>query len=590
MSIKRYVAIQDTEITNAFKSNLTERGDDSNMGLADSLSVFTIYNQSQNIVENTNFTKSVVPLREESRILLEFDAETIDGDWDEYDDIDDVQFMLRLFNAEHPFTLPRGFYLEVYTLDTAFDEGVGIDADEYSDEGAASWNAASNTPETYASGSYTVVTNPDGSFEIHVGGYYVDVTPHASDVNQTAANILTAINTDADISNVVLATRSNAVVTITARASNGNVVPYTAFLDVGDAGQIDTAGTTMSGGVDTTDWDTPGGDLGDFLGRVYFDDGDEDLELDISSEVQTWISGGEAGDPSNHLGLIILMGSDEADATRSYYTKKFFARGSEYFFKRPIIEARWDDSIRDDRGRFYAESNLLGDTDNTNELYLRNRFNGTLKDISGDPSLSLKLYASSSMAAATELSDYTASVTKEDTGIYRADVIADTTESVIYDKWYKTGTESTVYFSGSMNVLQREAVVFDTLPSYIVEFTNMKAEYDREEVARLRLYSRRQDAALSVYTVATEDIDTTVLDDVYYKVIRKGDEITVVDYGYASPYHTRMSRDVSGSYFDLDMSLLDDDYTYAIKLMIVQDGELRELPNEFVFRVLKDDE
>ena len=26
------------------------------------------------------------------------------------------------------------------------------------------------------------------------------------------------------------------------------------------------------------------------------------------------------------------------------YTKKFFARGSQYYFKRPILEARWDSS------------------------------------------------------------------------------------------------------------------------------------------------------------------------------------------------------------------------------------------------------
>ena len=45
MSVKRYKAIADNTITNAFKSNLVTRGTGSNMGLADSLEVFHIYAQ-----------------------------------------------------------------------------------------------------------------------------------------------------------------------------------------------------------------------------------------------------------------------------------------------------------------------------------------------------------------------------------------------------------------------------------------------------------------------------------------------------------------------------------------------------------------
>ena len=43
MSIKRYTAIYDNTITNAYQADLTTRGTGSNMGLADSLEVFSIY-------------------------------------------------------------------------------------------------------------------------------------------------------------------------------------------------------------------------------------------------------------------------------------------------------------------------------------------------------------------------------------------------------------------------------------------------------------------------------------------------------------------------------------------------------------------
>ena len=43
MALKRYTAISDTTITNAFERNLETRGTGSNMGLADSLEIFSIY-------------------------------------------------------------------------------------------------------------------------------------------------------------------------------------------------------------------------------------------------------------------------------------------------------------------------------------------------------------------------------------------------------------------------------------------------------------------------------------------------------------------------------------------------------------------
>ena len=62
MGIKRYTAIADTTITNAFKTNLTTRATGSNMGLSDSLELFRIYGQES--------TSSV----ELSRILVKFNV------------------------------------------------------------------------------------------------------------------------------------------------------------------------------------------------------------------------------------------------------------------------------------------------------------------------------------------------------------------------------------------------------------------------------------------------------------------------------------------------------------------------------------
>ena len=50
---------------------------------------------------------------------------------------------------------------------------------------------------------------------------------------------------------------------------------------------------------------------------------------------------------------------------------------------------------------------------------------------------------------------------------------------------------------------------------------------------------------------------------------------------------THLSYDVSGSYFDLDMSLLEPGYAYGVKVAFYDDRNLswREQPHTFKFRV-----
>lgn len=90
-------------------------------------------------------------------------------------------------------------------------------------------------------------------------------------------------------------------------------------------------------------WTSPGGDIleGEYFKDKVFDSGLEDLEVDISNIVEDWLDS-----TISNNGLLVKLSGSAEDGTleRSYYTKKFFARGSQYFFKRPIIEARWDSS------------------------------------------------------------------------------------------------------------------------------------------------------------------------------------------------------------------------------------------------------
>ena len=129
MAITRYSASADTTITNAFEANLVTRGTASNMGYADSLEIFSIYGQE---------SSSVGQSQELSRALIQFPVTRINSDRTAgtIPASGSVSFFLKMYNAKHPFTLPQDFTLVVTPISRAWNEGTGLDMNEYQDLGS----------------------------------------------------------------------------------------------------------------------------------------------------------------------------------------------------------------------------------------------------------------------------------------------------------------------------------------------------------------------------------------------------------------------------------------------------------------------
>jgi len=159
-------------------------------------------------------------------------------------------------------------------------------------------------------------------------------------------------------------------------------------------------GANWMSASNTQAWTSVGGDYLSTADHIYsqsFSSGLGNMELDITPLVEKWI----AGTQDNYGVLIKLSASYEASAsmeyvnldaavvynptgsTKSYYTKRFFARGSQYFFKRPLLEARWDSATRDDRSNFYFSSSRAPAADNLNTIYFYNMIRGRLVDLPG---------------------------------------------------------------------------------------------------------------------------------------------------------------------------------------------------------------
>lgn len=328
-------------------------------------------------------------------------------------------------------------------------------------------------------------------------------------------------------------------------------------------------------------WTTPGGDYHATPAySQYLDGGTEDIEIDISDLVEEWLDSTKGA-----YGVGIEVSSSFVSLPRSFYTKKFFARGSEYSYLRPKIEARWDSTIKDRRNSFYASSSLVPAEDNLNTLYIYNKVRGQLQDIpavgTGEMSMSLYYGESTGPVGAVLATETAGWVSK---GIYSSSIAIDTTSSYLYDVWHDgAGTQ---YVTGSQISVRSFATdtAVDT-GEHVSNITNLKDKYTTSEKPRMRMFIRDRDWNPTIYTVATTNIETKVIEDAYFKVFRVADDFEVIPYGTGSLDYTRMSYDKDGNYFDIDMSLFQKGYSYGIKVAYKSNSIYNEQPELFKFRV-----
>jgi hypothetical protein len=478
MAIKRYFANKDNTITNAFKADLETRGTGSNMGASDILEVFSIYGQA-------NSASS-----ELSRYLIEFPTTEISTDRTAgtLPASGDVQFFLKIYNAKHPFTLPKDFTLQVLAISASWEEGIGLDMEDYSDL----------TYDVF--GSNWVKRSGSVSWTSEGGDYHASPT-----FTQT------------------------------------------------------------------------------------FGDGPEDLEIEVTSLVEEWVAG-----TKENYGFGVKLTTDLETKEKSYYTKRFFGRGTGDWFRRPVVEARWDSTTKDDRGNFYTSSSLAPAADNLNTIFLYNFVRGRLTnipDVGTTGEIYCDLYETLGGTALTQCITTPVTGGHVSTGIYSASVCVNTTATTLRDVWYSSGSTTGVseYHTGSISTDNFAASNYSTTKRYAFNITNAQTEYYPDQDARFRFFAREKGWQPSIYTVAQSTVPNLIFESASYQITRVVDDYIVVPYGTGSVEHTLLSYDVSGNYFDFDMSMLEPGYMYAIRLSIYDDAikSYIEQPNRFKFKVNK---
>ena len=147
------------------------------------------------------------------------------------------------------------------------------------------------------------------------------------------------------------------------------------------------------------------------------------------------------------------------------------------------------------------------------------------------------------------------------------------------------------YFTGTIRPLHLSASQFDPTDTYVTTITNLRNSYFNEEKARFRMFVRPRNWNPNIYNKSTTAIQNTIVNSASYRVYRTIDDLDVVAYGTGSQNnnlrHTHLSYDSQGNYFDIDMSLLETGYSYALKFAYYNDSisSWVEQPEIFKFRV-----
>ena len=648
MTIKRYFATADNTISNAFDQTLlsSNRATGSNMGQADILEVFQLYGQG---------SSSSGLSSELSRVLLQFDTSVVSTDRTngKIPDNGGVSFYLKMYNARHASTTPENYSMTISAVSQSWQEGNGLDMVNYTDKTlgltGSTWSNAGH--EYKATATFQMMTNnpvdldgnnetitlisSDGTTRTYVfnngGGQAtgdvisgtnirVNVAGNAS-FEANAADLKTAIEHSNGHDGKIIVTVSTTTQTndtLTFQQKEVGIAGHTTITIAGDATL--SSKFKINGGTDTTSdfsggggpWITAGGDYHSSpTFTANFPEGYEDLEVDVTTLVEQWL----AGTKDNYGFGVRLTDFCEAE-DKSYYTKKFFARSTEFYYKRPVLEARWNDSRHDNRGDFYLSSSLAPGADNLSTIYLYNRIRGNLRNIPAigtDNYIYVSVFSGSAdnskpSGSSQVLSSTTTFVNSHSplvvtggyvsTGVYSASFAytGSSTLTKVYDVWWtgsarstnaSTGLDVTQFHTGTIDVNRFSTNDYNPSEIYILSISNLKEFYGPTETARFKLYARPRNWSPTIYTKAKSKPETTIITSASYEICRASDNYPVIPFGTGSDNYTMLSYNVSGNYFDLDMSNLQSDQTYTIKFAFYDDGvgSWNEQSYKFNFKV-----
>jgi len=330
-----------------------------------------------------------------------------------------------------------------------------------------------------------------------------------------------------------------------------------------------------------------GGDQQFLYSTQYFDKGNENLLVDLT----TVISASMTGFIDNHGFLIAFSGSEETDS-KTRFVKRFASRHTKNPFIVPKLIFEWEDHVQDRHKALQFN--------NSGSLFLHNFIGGSkanllsgsaLTQITGSNSLLLKLHTGSwskyftgsqhSLSGMTQTGMYSVSVAIDSfasASVNSEDTLADfinTSGSVTFGEEWLSLDENVSFFTGSIEISQASPFVETTYRDIRFSVLDLKSEYKKRGDAKIRLFARDRNEAQDPVRIPIR-LPSIILEEVYYRIKEANTNEILVPFGKTNN-STRVSADATGMFFNLPLTILPLNRIYTIELLVVDRG------NESIF-------
>ena len=321
----------------------------------------------------------------------------------------------------------------------------------------------------------------------------------------------------------------------------------------------------------SVNWDQPGVYSGSPSSAITvttqsFDNGNEDIEMDITDEVNSLITGGTT---NYGYGLSFERGLEDVVRADAQYVG-FFKQETQTYYQ-PFVETIYENAIRDDRNRFYRGK--------SNKLYLYVNVGGQLTNLDYNPGVIVRDQDDDIFATFT-----TGQTTHVTTGVYSVELTVPVTneDCVLYtDTW----TGLTINGVDRTNVtldfeIKDDEEFFDlgTNVSEPLEYYMSVSGIKREEKIKRGDIRKVFVSARKPFT--TNEID--VIDGLQYRLyVKEGNiEVNVIDW-------MDINRTFDTNYFLLDTSwMIPNIYHLDVKLSSGQ--EVRTYSDTLKFEIVNE--
>ncbi len=307
----------------------------------------------------------------------------------------------------------------------------------------------------------------------------------------------------------------------------------------------------------------------DYIGSVgcsfSFDSGIEDLNGDITSIWNYWVSSGSNG-------LIVKLTDTEEQNNVDYYVKRFYSRHSTDKNKWPWIEIKVPDVVKDRRG--YTTIGRSG------SIYFYNLYDGNFENLPlvGSGSMDVTLYDNVNSGSSSFSSSFTSSWIS--TGVYASTIyIPSFTGSQLWDVWSSGGIN---YMTGSVSVYQHTGSQSAQQEKLLISIDNLEEEYKIDEYARFNVNIRNFPTEMNQFEAPSYVAPIRVFDDAFYEIIDYVNNITVI----SSSEYTKLSYDAESMFFNFPMSNLIQMQYYEIVLKIRRNKTYQTFKDNWKFRVV----